>query len=823
MSIHPSWFLLYLGTAIALALVPAPALSQTIQVPSDANLQTAIDTVADGGVIEIAGGTYPAPSGGFLINNPGRRFTIRAAAGANVVLDGGGSSRVLRYTADGAANRGSVVFEDLIIRNGFSTATGQAGGVTLTDADATFIGCTFEDNVHDANNGHGGGVGAYDGSTALFIDCLWRDNVARGASAGLRVGEDSEVRVFDSRFIDNRVNLPGHRPSATGGGIGVVNGTLWVANTRFVGNQAAFAGGAIYALGEYQNPVSVPHADVTVANCTFEDNHSRPDPAITTPSPTEGGGIHSENQARVRVYNSRLVGNSAQLGGGISSFRAEVQVYDSVLRGNFTYDEDGNGGTGGTLKLHSNDGNDATTGNGTINRPSAMLIIEDSLIQGRFGGTTTAGLKGGCLSIIGDINRTFGNNANVPPMGTPAENRAYGFLDRVIFADCDVDTTPAVSGSGVGGAIQASHADLSMTDSIVIDSDAFGSNGKGGVLRMVTDSVLNITDSTFARNSAEVWGGALYVEGSDMTVEDSRFLYNEVSPGSAEAVTDSLGAAIYAAPTVNLFGDLDIDATGIVTGSTFSNNIGLDIWDADRLAGPINDVRYEDNRFFNTTFGDLVYRDQSASPAVNAAGLNALVVVRNAGVPSTDKSPPNNNTQLGSAPVAGGIVAAPTGILSTNANGDPAPPTDAFVGIGWSGGSATLNGATVTGNSGLEEVGQGVHTLSVGGQDFLATVIAGTIPGATLSANPIMIEGGQSADLDWSSVGSFLDADIDQGVTIPSNPSGSVTVQPDATTEYTLFVITEEGGAIDPATVFVDEIPGLIFTDGFESGNVSEW
>ena len=809
-----------IGLAIA-ALAAVPGFGQTIHVPSQATLQNAIDTVADGGVIEIAAGTYPATSGGFLIANPARRFTIRAAG--NVVLDGGGTSKVLWYTAASAATRGAVVFEGLTFRNGLSSVTGQAGGVTLTDAEATFIDCRFENNTHDGNNGHGGGVGVYDGSTALFVGSVWQGNSARGASAGLRVGTDSEVWVHDSRFVGNRVNLPDHRPSSTGGAISVVNGSLAVTNTRFEANQAGFAGGAIYALGDYVEPVSVPQADVLVANCTFDGNHAVPDASIATPSPSAGGAIHGENQTRIRIFNSRFYENTAALGGAVSGYRSTTEIEDGVLRGNLAFEADQEGGTGGTIKTSSNDTNNHTTDFGAINRPSATLTVTDSLIQGRFGGTGIAGLKGGCVSVAGDTNRTYGNNPDVPQMGGPAINRSLTVFDNVIFDDCDVDTVASVNGSGVAGAIQASHADLTIIDSLITRSDAFGSNGKGGGLRLVTESVATITGTTFAGNRADVWGGAIWAAGSELDVDDSNFLANQISPGASEPVEDSLGAAIYAAPSPNLFGSVDLEVTGTVRDSLFSGNVGLDVWDDDRAAGPINDLRYHNNRFYNTTFGGLVYRDKSAPPAVDVAGLNALVVTRNTGVPSTDKSPPNNNVALGSAPVAGQIVAAPSRILQTNANGDPAPPTEAFAAIAWSGGSATLDGGTVTTNPGLVAVGQGIHTLSVGGQDFLASIVAGAIPGATLIADPMAISGGQTSNLEWSSNGSFLAADVDRGVVIPSTPSGSVAVQPDNTTEYTLVVVAREGGATDAATVFVDEVAGLIFLDGFESGDTSEW
>ncbi|RLC77067.1 MAG: hypothetical protein DRI61_12180, partial [Chloroflexi bacterium] len=69
----------------------AQATASIIRVPQDADLQTAIWLVGDGGVIEISGGTYPSPNGGFVICDLGKSFTIRAAPGETVVLDGGGA------------------------------------------------------------------------------------------------------------------------------------------------------------------------------------------------------------------------------------------------------------------------------------------------------------------------------------------------------------------------------------------------------------------------------------------------------------------------------------------------------------------------------------------------------------------------------------------------------------------------------------------------------------------------------------------------------------------------------------------------------------
>ncbi|MGB9618892.1 MAG: hypothetical protein ACPL7K_00605, partial [Armatimonadota bacterium] len=68
-----------------------------IRVPQDADLQIAINEVSEGGMIEIAAGTYPSPIGGFVISDLGKTFTIRAAAGATVILDGGGSREIITF------------------------------------------------------------------------------------------------------------------------------------------------------------------------------------------------------------------------------------------------------------------------------------------------------------------------------------------------------------------------------------------------------------------------------------------------------------------------------------------------------------------------------------------------------------------------------------------------------------------------------------------------------------------------------------------------------------------------------------------------------
>lgn len=806
-----------------LLLAHGAALATVIPIAggNSGSLQAAMNSASEGDILELGNGTFNVPAGGFLITNPGVSFTIRAAAGATVALDGNQAQPVLRYLVDNPGLRGHVIFEDIIFRDGASSTSGTVGGISMTDARATFRRCTFEGNAVTGGTGAGGALGMFSGSRATISDSIFRDNVGRNSGAAIRIGTDSEAWVHRTQFIDNRTNMPGHRASSTGGAIDVSDAILRVSNSRFVGNEAGFVGGAIWALGTFTDPNSVPRTDVIISNCTFENNRAAPSTGINTPSPTEGGAVHVENQTRLRVYNSRFLNNSAQLGGAVSLYRARAEIESSVFMGNFTFFPENEGGLGGTFKITSNDANDATTNNGTINRPSSEFSLRDSLVQG-LGGTADSALKGGCLFAQGDTNRTFGNNPNVPPMGNGSVNRTIVEIFDTAFDDCDIEFKSDSAGSGVGGGLNVTHVDLDLQDSLFTNCDATGDNGDGGAIRALTDSEISITGTTFVNNSAERRGGALNMLGSNVDVNQCTFVENEVSPGFVEPDSMSFGAAVFTAPQVNLFGSVDIEVTGTVRNSLFSNNTGLDIWDSDRSAGPINDTRYNSNTFFNNSFGGLVYRDNIQGPAVDAAGLNALVVTRDGGVPSTDKSQ-TNNSQDSTPAVAGAILAVPPQIQSSAASGDFGGGTDSYLAYGWSGGSATVDGVAVSGNTGLQTAAAGTHTLAVGGQSFQDSITNGTTPNVNLTATPVAISSGESSTLAWSSSGTFLDLGIDQSLDV-GGASGNTVVSPTESTTYTACLIAEQGGDIESERVFVDEPAGdVLFEDGFESGNTSGW
>jgi len=793
-------------------MVALPAMAQiVIRVPADlSTLSEALNQIPNGGIIELASGNYPSPSDGFIISNPNRSFTIRAAAGATPTLTGMGANPVLRFINSVPDHQSQVVFEDLVIADGRSTLNGAAGGVTLEAASGTFKNCLFRNNTSAASITGGGGTAVFINAVAQFVDCEWRDNTATNEGAGLRVGEESAAYVHRGLFMNNRTNLSGHRPSSAGAGIHITNSDVWVTNSRFEGNETGFAGGGIYVLGSWQSPYTTPRADVIVANCTFEDNEATPHFSVTPPSPTEGGAIHAEDQARVEVINSRFLNNEADLGGGVSSYRANVEVYESLFRGNRAVGVGAGTGFGGALKITSDDSHQDGP-----NFPNGELTLRDTFIQCRYGSTTTAAQVAAGLFAKGDVCRNYGNGG-CAENGSDAANRSVIDVDNVVFADCDVDQG-GVSNQGLGGAVSVALTDLNMTDSLIMASNATGTGSSGGALRVVIESDATVDGTTFAANTAVRFGGSVFAQGTAMAVSDCQFFDNEISPGVSENEVESYGAALFVAPLENWGVDaLDFPATGAVTNSVLSRNVGMPIFDDDRIPSPVNAVRYVNNDFHNQTFGSRIYRHNIAQ-SKTPSELNSLVISHS----GVDKG--SGNSWVSSAPALGELLAVPPRILNQTATGDSESVTRSFLGYAWDGANATVDGSPVSGGFGWNSTSVGTHNLWVGREHFQAFVTGGPTPAATLTATPAEANPGQPVTLSWTThSGTFEGAYIDHGVGTRWSSSGQVVVTASVTKTYTLHVATREGGATATAEVCVNcESP--LFSDGFESGDTDAW
>ena len=681
-----------------------------IRVPQDvANLQTAISQVSNGGIIEMAAGVYNAPPNGFLIGDLPKSFTIRAASGASVILDGGGVNEIVTFINSNPASGGTVVFQGLTFRNGRTAQGGRAGGVTLQRAKAAFINCSFQNNGAILPAISGGGILVAVNSSASFTNCSWIGNSAN-FGGGLAINESSQVSISNSSFTNNRTNLPGHSPAAAGGAIhagnpsnavGIV--TLTVSNTSFEGNQAGYVGGAIFAIGNWKDPVSIPNSQISIFSSTFTNNRAVPDPSVTLIAPTEGGAIHAEDQTTITIQNSTFTSNSANVGGAVNLYRAIIDISGSTFRENRATGLGAGNGFGGAVSAISND----TLVDGAINRRSASVTIKDTLIEGLTGQTTGQIAAG--LFIGGDGNRTYGLN-NVPQNGTAATNRATAVLNNVIFNNTDVQEGANAPGSGVGGAITTDLANLTMQNVLFIAADALGAaNSSGGGMAILNQSSVSAENVTIAGSTAGKFGGGIFTQGSEINMSGCKLIENEISPGVAETDNVSFGAAIFTSPDT----PRNLPALGTFGNCMISNNVGLPIYEGDRTNGPINDVRYNSNQIYSTTFGNSVYRNDITG-LTTVAGLNSLTVVRANGQ-NTPKSQ-SANSEPTAKPSIGALVVMPP--FSADAS------SKHHLGYAWSGTRATLDGATLGTTTGVTQVtGPGTHTLDVDGTQFTVTII----------------------------------------------------------------------------------------------------
>jgi predicted outer membrane repeat protein len=543
------------------ALIAGPASSEArsggtsnhlIHVPKDARtLDAAIGRVADGGAIEMAVGTYPSPPTGFSINNTRKGFTIRAAAGATVAIDGGGTRNLVRFINSDRGRGKRVIFQQITFQNGYSARLNESGGVTLSAAEALFRQCTFANNRAASAMTGGGAVKVLPGSSATFMNSSFRNN-SSPLRGGALVVRGSDVTIQGGDFVGNRTNLPNHRNISFGGAIAVIDGTLNVSGVRFDGNQAGWTGGAIFAIGNWDKG-----STVLVSRSTFTGNLAVADPCCTNPVPTSGGAIHVEDLTALTVADSLFQRNGAAFGGAVDGYRADARISGSVFQAN--------NGTGGAISMVSSDSADSSTAGGTINRRSARLALTNSLVQG-------------------------GTPATAAVAGTFADNRAQVQIRGVVFSGCHV-VTGADGNVGAGGALDGELVDLDLEDSMFLDSDARGASAGGGAVALRQESNAKILRTTFAHNSAEKSGGALIVSGSALQLDGCRFYGNDVVPGVSEGLSDSRGAAIYSVPLLNPARLRNV--YGVVSNSVFAGSLGIPLWDVDPASGPINQMRYD--------------------------------------------------------------------------------------------------------------------------------------------------------------------------------------------------------------------------------------
>lgn len=826
------------------------AAARTISVNTSDELQNALAAPQEGDTILLADGSYftsdlTGPYAFFFVQDPGVHFTIKAENWRAAILDGGGNERIFEYRVDTAGQAGWVNFEGLVFQNG-KTTTFDAGGIVSRGGKSTFHECSFLDNQARPDSSSGASAGAVmltASSTAAFINCDFERNTSDNHGGAMLIGEGSTAFIHNSTFNANRNNLANQRSNALGGAIHVFNGLegtttkLYLSNSSFQSNQGGFAGGAIMAKGNFISPsqnVASPTL-VVIANCTFDGNIAQNDPSVQTASPTEGGAIMAENNVTLEIFNSRFFQNSAALGGAIGSYRASITIESSIFANNIAVGREStnSAGQGGAIESHANDNCSDDT-----NYRTGDLSISDSYFE------ANEAQNGGAIFTAGDTNRVFSSVLGCK-QGTLDQNRIPVTINQSSFKACSVDDI--IGNNALGGSLYGNLMNLTLSDSIVIESRAYGtdpsntassSKGLGGGIAFRKATKASITGTVFEANTADHEGGALHIFGSEISAFSANsFVANEINPGSTPSDINSKGAAIYTSPSVTD----SMDCSGAIDDSIFTDQIGLPIFDSDTSdsndCGCFNLVTYDGNEFFNTTYGDAVYRDSFIAGTLDAEGLNSAIVDHGGGT-FTQKSLQGANIDRVTSISIAGLRATPSTIISTSTVGGATLTTESYLSWALNGQCAELDSSSLnpsTEATGSMLVSTGSHKLEVWAGSTCAdtpdataeaTVYSHTAPVVSAEANPLTIASGEDSSITWSlNAGTFI-AGIITNDALPemTASAGTVSVTPSASTNYRVIELTKQGGNVAEAKVWVDELPPeLIFSDGFETGNFEAW
>lgn len=448
-------------------------------------------------------------------------------------------------------------------------------------------------------DGHSGFV-VSNANTTLNMDSVKVENAINGNGGVINVSNKNTVNITNSEFSDN-VGLTA-ATSSKGGVVYNEGGIVTIEDSTFTGNKARY-GGALYnkkKLDTAKKETSI----MNISNTVFGGD----DAADGNSSTSQGGAIY--NTGKLTIIDSVFKNNNsaANMNGGAISNEANSDLNISGSKTLFENNSSGNfgGAIYNTEKLVINDGakfksNVTTNGGGAVyNTGNAEIndtTFEGNHAKGTVGGGAVADANTGTLKID---NSTFINNTSEYEGGAIAARRSQSKTTTIKLdisnstfkgnkAGVNQDGTASENASthGYGGAIyNVANKGISDTNAVTISGSTFGgteagegnSAVKGGAIYNGTDTVtatsrgvMNVENSTFINNTAEVSGGAIS-NTNVMNISDSTFIGNTAN-GIANDI-DNTGEITLRGTNIlegGISGETGI--TNIEEGTTFVKNL----------------------------------------------------------------------------------------------------------------------------------------------------------------------------------------------------------------------------------------------------------
>jgi hypothetical protein len=521
------------------ATVSVPGTYPTIQAAINAVLN---GTQPNGSTIDVQPGTYAEA---LTIGNTSASLTIRAAGGP-VVVDaaGRGTAAISIQSATG-----QIVIQGLTFRHGTRSA---GGGFFIQSSSPTFKSCIFENNT-----GYDGAGGALFSSNATFSDCVIRNNVAQHFAGGVFIVNGSKPVFTRCDIVTNQSGTGGSGVgnNGAGGGVFSLDSSPSFRWSRIIANSSRFASGGVHHQGVFGSASG--HSRLMMEDTDITDNVSTQFPG--EPNPSEGGGMHVEDNATATLLRVRILRNQAGTGAGLNAYRGRFDVFDSSIESN-----QATAGFGGGIA--------GTSNFATPSAPGSNVNLTRTLVR-----NNTAPLGGG-IALVGD--------------NFSAEKATLTLNGSIVSGNLS---------QSQGGGILANRTTVTSSNSLIINNSvAGGANPYGGGILAGTFSSLTISTTTIAHNTAGQHGGGIFLNDN--------------------STISMTGSNVYDNTAGTRGGGLFIGAfqTGTVSNNVIADNVGQQL-NAQINEDACSSVQYPNNLITPTLFSGGCGSLSSRAPGTDSS------------------------------------------------------------------------------------------------------------------------------------------------------------------------------------------------------------
>ena len=549
--------------------------------------------------------TLDAKSSSRVFNIGASSITLK-----NIIITNGKYSGRDANGAGVYSSGSNLVLENCVISNceASSSSRGDVHSALYSENTVTLSRCTLVNNkatstYNTVTNSYVVRTASFDGS---MTDCIVRDNYVSSIGAmaiGITIVGSSSNKVSNTKFMNN------YATSTNGNAFGAALQVLGtVSNCTFEYNQAnsdvnnSHAGALCFRPGStvynctfigniaYRGAATTFHASGELKDCIFINNTATGfGGAIST-------GYDGTTGQKVKISNSYFEGNTAPIGGAITTHGNDITVDNSTFISNKAADDGG-----------------------------AVYVVDDGItvLNSNFRNNSAKNYAGAIYVKGNNVkiqNATFVNNSAHFAGAVRVEGNYVNVLNATFIGNKAISDGVSKSQAGALGI---------SGNNVNIDSSYFANNtveGDAGAIG-VKGSHIKVTNSQFYSNHANPFnndlntglGGAIYTVGNNVTYDNAIFRYNTAVNGSALFVDGVASlknivfyrnqAYTYALPIIvqnpkNPYG-VTVNVTVVIIGG---NNIA----NAIHHVGQLNDISFDNVTYLFNVNGTIMNRTTGA-------------------------------------------------------------------------------------------------------------------------------------------------------------------------------------------------------------------